>query len=41
MKDKNHILNEPDSNSDVDLTVIIGSDYNTIEPIMKFLENQN
>ena len=41
VKDKNHILNEPDSNSDVDLTVIIGSDFNTIEPIMKFLENQN
>ena len=41
LEDKNHILNEPDSNSEVDLTVIIGNDYKTIQPIMKLLNKNN
>lgn len=40
IKDKNHILNVPDSDSNVDLTVIIGSDYSSIKPVMDFLEIQ-
>ena len=41
IKDKNHVLNNPVSDSDVDLTVIIGSDYTSIKPVMEFLNNQN
>ena len=41
IKDKNHVLNNPVSDSDVDLTVIIGSDYTSIKPVMEFLDNQN
>jgi|TARA_Y100000294_G_scaffold128963_1_gene120656 hypothetical protein len=41
LKDKNHILNKPDSGSEFDLTVIIGSDYTSIKPVMEFWQNQN
>ncbi len=41
VKDKNHILNKPNSKSAFDLTVIIGSDYASIKPVMEFWQNQN
>ena len=40
-QDENHILNKPNSSSEFDLTVIIGSDYATIKPVMEFWQNQN
>ena len=40
-QDKNHILNKPSSSSEFDLTVIIGSDYASIKPVMEFWKNQN
>ena len=41
VKDKTHILNKPNSGSEFDLTVIIGSDYASIKPVMEFWQNQN
>ena len=41
IKDKTHILNKPNSKSAFDLTVIIGSDYTSIKPVMEFWQNQN
>jgi len=40
-QDENHILNKPSSSSEFDLTVIIGSDYASIKPVMEFWKNQN
>ena len=40
-QDENHILNKPNSSSEFDLTVIIGSDYATLKPVMEFWQNQN
>lgn len=40
-QDENHILNKPNSSSEFDLTVIIGSDYASIKPVMEFWQNQN
>ena len=40
-QDENHILNKPNSSSEFDLTVIIGNDYASIKPFMKFWQNQN
>jgi hypothetical protein len=39
LNNKNHVIFLPESDSDVDLTLIIGSDYHSIKPLRIFLAN--
>lgn len=39
LNDDEHVMFLPESNSDVDLTLIIGSDYKTIKPLRVYLAN--
>jgi len=40
LNDKSRVLVQPDANSDVDLTLIIGKDYKTIRPLTDFLNHK-
>ena len=39
LNDNEHVMFLPESDSDVDLTLIIGSDYKTIKPLRVYLAN--
>lgn len=40
IQDRSRVLIQPDASSDVDITLILGKDYTTINPLVKFIDQQ-
>jgi hypothetical protein len=40
IEDKSRVLIQPDETIDADITLIVGKDYSSIEPISDFLSTQ-